>query len=84
MTKETFRTFEEIEHTPLRVFNRVVTAYNIQDDFGPVVLEEYYNNFDDLEKLQMASMMEYIKQHGREAAKKVALKGLKLQEQTIH
>jgi len=85
MTIEPFRTFHDIKHTPLRVYNRVVLAYNIMEDFGKAVYEDYISNFDQGERKQMFVMMMYIKQHGREAAKAFATKDLELENvQPIH
>ena len=80
MTIEPFRTFHEIKHVPLRVYNRVVMAYNIMEDFGQEPYLSYIENFDQGEKKQMFTMMMYIKQHGRDAARRFATKDLELED----
>lgn len=76
MQNEHFATFHDVQHLPLRVYNRTVMAYNIREDFGTAILEEYFANFTDAEKWQMLNMMEFIKRNGREAAKSFATKNL--------
>ena len=83
MTTEAFNTFHDVQHLPLRVYNRVVTAYNIKEDFGTAILEEYFENFSAAEKWQMFNMMEFIKRNGREAAKAFATKDLVIQDEQI-
>lgn len=84
MNNESFATFHDVQHVPLRVYNRVVMAYNIQEDFGQAVLEEYFENFSQPEKAQMLAMMEFVKRNGREAAKAFATKDLVLSDEPVH
>ncbi len=74
MEHQQFETFHNVSHMPLRVYNRVVMAYNIKDDFGNVAFENYVGKFTSHEKAQMVCMMQYIREKGTEAAKAFALK----------
>lgn len=78
--EEQFATFHDIEHNPLRVYNRVVTSFNISTDFGQDALEKYYANFTNHEKWEMMCMMQYITQKGVEAAREFAVKDLELED----
>ena len=80
-----FSTFNEIQHKPLRVFNRVVMANNILIDSGKAALEEYYTNFNSNERMEMVSVMAFMKQFGYEETKRVVTKDLVLpEEQSWH
>lgn len=81
MSNITFNNFNEIEHLPLRVFNRVVTSFNISADYGRHELEKYVGQFNPRERLQMAYMTKYIKQHGPEKARADVTKDLVLPEE---
>lgn len=72
--------FNEIEHFPLRVFNRVAFLYNLVEDGGKYAGEEYLEQFDKEERKQMYVMAAYIKRRGIEATRKEVTKGLVLQE----
>lgn len=77
--KVDFNRFDEIKHFPLKIFNRVVLAFNIRDDFGQHVLEEYLEMFNNEERLAMLSMYQFIKKNGAEAAKQLVTKDLVLE-----
>lgn len=64
MTKLKFNRFTDIEHLPLRVYNRTVMFYNIYDDHGRDAAEEYANSFTKEERLQMAQLAALVKNKG--------------------
>ena len=73
--------FDDIDHTPLRVFNRTMLATNLTGDFGPVAAEEYLQSFDKGEQKQIAIMLSYIEKLGFEKVRKMAVTGLKLADE---
>lgn len=77
---ESFKTFKDIEHVPLRTYNQAVMCFNIREDFGPQTLEDYVSNFDETERKNIYLMMSFIKAKGAEEAQKVATKGLVLED----
>lgn len=76
-----FNRFEDINHVPLRVYNRAVTMLNIQKDFGRDKLEKYIESFNEGERKQMYVMTQFIKNKGMAEAKRIATKGLVLQDE---
>lgn len=78
---EEFNTFNDIDHLPLRVYNRAVLAYNLMDDSGGYSLQEYLNLFTQAELTQIYMMIQYIRTKGVEAAKKFATKDLVLEDE---
>lgn len=83
MTKETFKLFKEVEHIPLRIYNRVVMSFNINSDFGSAVLEDYLSNFDENERRAMMVMTMYIQEHGHETIMKHVTKDLIIDEDQL-
>lgn len=73
-----FNRFEDINHMPLRVFNRVVFLNNIFADAGEVAARHYIGTFNEGERKQMYLMQAYIKQHGIDKARKDATKNLEV------
>ena len=71
--------FEHIQHTPLRVFNRVVMSHNLLEDSGEDASKEYIASFDDEEKKQMFLMNAYISQVGPKVAQETVTKGLNIE-----
>jgi len=80
-SKPTFNKFDEIEHMPLRVFNRTAMLFNLMDDFGNTVAEEYLNMFNEGQKQQILIMNLYIKKFGLDKARSEATKDLVLPEE---
>ena len=80
MNKPTFNRFDEIEHMPLRVYNRGVMAFNILNDFGKETLKEYFETFNTGELLQIAIIQEHIKKFGVKKTYKEVTKDMKLQD----
>lgn len=59
-----FNRFTDIEHRPLRIYNRSVMFSNIYEDHGRYVAEEYANTFTKEERLEMAQMIALVKKKG--------------------
>lgn len=64
--KPNFNRFDEIENTSLRAYNRTVLAYNLRDDFGKNVCEEYLEGFDEASKKQIFCIISLIKIMGKD------------------
>ena len=79
--KNKFETFNDIEHMPLRVFNRVVSSFNIRDDFGDAVLEDYLSKFSVPERQQMMIMTMAIQSRGAEVIRKEVTQDLVLEDE---
>ncbi len=62
MTK--FNRFEDIEHKPLRVYNRAVMTFNIKDDQGTEAAKEYLETFTKQERFEIAQITALVKQKG--------------------
>jgi hypothetical protein len=80
---EGFETFDEVEHLPLRTYNRMVMCFNIKEDFGPVVLEEYVENFDIEERKRIFLLMAFVYKEGMERAREICLKGFVPEEEDL-
>ncbi len=80
-----FQRYDEVEHTPLRVYNRAVTLYNLTEDFGKEVGKEYLGIFSNEEVKQITIMVSYIETRGAEAASKFATRDFsETYEETVH
>ncbi len=76
MTNKTFQLFNDIQHTPLRVYNRLVLMNNLMEDFGTAVVADYLSNFNEGERKQLYFMQQYVLEHGVDATRKLVTKGL--------
>jgi len=59
-----FNRFTDIEHSPLRVYNRAVMFSNLYEDAGKSAAEDYANSFTKEERLQMAQMIALVRKKG--------------------
>lgn len=73
-----FEKFDDIEHLPLKVFNRVVNMFNLVEDSGAQAGENYLEQFTEGERRQMYLMAAYIKQKSVEAVRKEVTNGLEV------
>lgn len=77
-----FDKFDDIQHMPLRTFNRTIMLSNILEDLGRGKAEEYAALFTDNERKQMYIMQLYINTKGYDAARLAATKDLVLEGET--
>lgn len=77
---DSFNKFDEVEPKRLRVFNRVVMAFNMLDDFGPSQLKNYLGEFSTTEQLEMQVMSAYIKKHGPDKVRKEVTAGIEFKD----
>ena len=80
-TMEKFNNFNDIEHMPLRVFNRAITIGNIKSDFGINSVKEYINQFSEYEKKQIAVMLAYIEKFGVKKAQDECTAGVEFNDE---
>ena len=73
-----FNTFDEIQHKPLRIYNRVVQLYNLREDFGPEVAEQYVNIFTPAQRKAMYLVAGAVKKVGKDAVYKMVTKDLQV------
>lgn len=69
-------TFDDIQHTPLRVFNRVMFMMNLNQSVSPEEGKAYAESFSEGEKKQMYVMGAFIKKNGLDKTRKVVTGGL--------
>jgi len=74
--KKTFNTFNDIQHHPLRIFNRSVMAHNILEDQGKETMSEYLSLFTDEERVEMYKMTALVKKIGSKKLRELVTEGL--------
>lgn len=73
-----FNRFDEIDHLPLKVYNRFVLLSNLKEDFGEAVAQDYLELFDEKERKQMFIINTFIKTKGVDEVRKMVTEGLEL------
>lgn len=76
MSKTIFNRFEEIRHRPLRIYNRSVMFFNLMEDQGKDVAEEYAGTFTKEERLEMAQMIALVRKVGPKKVKELVTEGV--------
>lgn len=71
--------FDEIDHLPLRVYNRVVMTHNLMQDSGEEAVRAYLGQFDDNERKQMFIVNTYLRHKGQKETYDYVTKGMKIQ-----
>lgn len=69
MSYKNYPTFDDVDNTTLRVWNRCAMASNLLDDKGPVESQKYMEQFGEKDKKQMLVMFHYINAKGYEPTK---------------
>lgn len=59
-----FNTFSDIQHRPLRIYNRAVMFHNLYEDQGRSAAEEYAQALTKEERLEIAQMTALVKKKG--------------------
>lgn len=70
--------FDDIENVGLRVYNRLVMLFNINEDSGKDAAEAYLDQFDKGEKKQLYIMSAALKKYGKDELLKIVTKDLEL------
>jgi hypothetical protein len=76
MNKLVLNKFDDIQHVPLKVYNRVVFLTNLHEDAGVEAAREYVNMFTDDERKQMYIMQAAVKTEGLKKIKEIVTKGV--------
>lgn len=75
-----FNTFNDVEHLPLRHYNRLVFMTNLQADAGPEVSKEYISLFSDDEKKAMLMLYHYLRKNGVQKTVAFVTRGMEFDE----
>lgn len=71
-----FNTFNDIAHRPLRIYNRAVMYFNLYEDQGRNVAEEYAQSLTKEERLEVAQMTALVKKKGVKVVQALVTKGV--------
>lgn len=83
MTKQIFDRFEEIQHRPLRIYNRAVMFFNLYEDSGSEIAEEYAETFSPEERFEMAQMVALTRRLGPKRVKELVTSGLEFIDEPL-
>ena len=75
-----FNKFDDIEHLPLRAYNRAVFFCNLYEDRGKAYAEDYLLQFDVADRLKMANILSAIKSYGHKRVKEIVTQGIEFPE----
>ena len=67
-------TFNEVEHTPLRVFNRLVFLFNLLEDKGKEYASIYLKKFSQSELNEIYLMRGIVEAKGVDEVRKIVTK----------
>ena len=71
-----FNTFDDIQHRPLRIYNRSVMYFNLYEDQGPVVAKDYADALTKEARLEIAQMTALVKKIGLKKVKAFVTEGV--------
>lgn len=71
-----FNTFDEIQHKPLRAYNRAALFSNLREDSGVVVANDYLAQFSMADKLDIARILAAIQKMGLKKVQEIVTKGV--------
>ena len=80
MKKKNFNYFKEIDHEPLRIFNITAMFYNLFEDFGSKVAEDYLAPLPEEDIKAMVAVMSNITTHGIKDTRALAVQGMVFEE----
>lgn len=80
---EPFNYFNEIENPLLRTWNRLIMVYNLRQDAGTHVAQEYINNLSAEENKQLIYMGVLIQRKGKDEVKAMVMDSIKLEEEAV-
>lgn len=73
---QTYPTFDDIEHEPLKIYNRTVMFYNILSDAGKTPAEEYASQFSVEDRSKMVATITLVKKIGVKRVQEIVTKGV--------
>lgn len=71
-----YPTFNDIDHQPLRIYNRTVMFFNVLEDAGKAPAQDYANQFSPEERVEMVAMTQLVKKHGPKVVKEWVTKNV--------
>lgn len=74
--KKTFNRFTDINHRPLRIYNRSVMTFNIMEDQGKDTAVEYLDSFTKEERLEIAQMTALTRKIGAKNVKEMVTRNI--------
>lgn len=74
--KTQFNLFHDVQHRPLRIFNRSVMFHNLYDDQGARTAKEYVDALTKEERLEIAQMTALVKKIGLKRVKALITEGV--------
>lgn len=75
-----FNTFDEIQHKPLRAYNRAAYFSNLREDSGVVVANDYLSQFGMNDRLDIARILAGINKLGIKKVQELVTKGVVFEE----
>lgn len=76
-----FNRFDDISHRPLRIYNRAVMAYNIQEDQGRATMVEYLETFSPEERKEIAQMVQLVLKKGIKEVQRLVTDGVEFSDE---
>lgn len=74
--KTQFNLFRDIQHRPLRIYNRSVMYFNLLEDQGQHTAKEYVDALTKEERLEIAQMTALVKKIGPKKVKELVTAGV--------
>lgn len=74
--KTQFNLFRDIQHRPLRIYNRSVMFHNLYEDQGAHTAKEYADALTKEERLEVAQMTALVKKIGPAKVKELVTAGV--------
>lgn len=74
--KTQFNLFRDIQHRPLRIYNRSVMFHNLYEDQGAFTAQEYADAMNKEERLEVAQMTALVKKIGPKKVKELVTAGV--------
>lgn len=68
--------FDEVEHKPLRDFNRTAFVYNLLEDAGQAPVEDYLSQFSEEDKKSIFTMAKAVKKLGVKRVRELVTQGV--------
>lgn len=74
-------TFDNIEFSPLRNYNRCVMLFNLREDSGEQAAKDYIAQINAEDRKEMLAIYTEVKKYGAETIKKAIMKAMPLPEE---
>ena len=78
--KNNFNYFKDIKHDPLRIYNMSVMFYNLRQDFGDAVAEDYVSGIDMDDRFTMVEIINSMIAFGVDHVREEVLRGMTFED----